>query len=418
MADRRSDEQFTGEDDDTMDPRDFLKKTQRFIMAMTWEDEEKVEYFETWLKSGSAAEQWFGNLKAAKKATWKELCNAFKEQWPERPIVQKTTAEKQAELEGERITEAELGTKVKANGTETYAHVAWANKIEKLAKAIPDNNNLLVVGCRRQLPPTLKALVNSSHDTWTTFCAAVRAIKPLDIEEEKEKQAKQARLEGELQRVRQQQQRQPPTTPSSALGQAFPNFSVGPIPQPSFQPISTSAQGPNQPYRGPQRMDTEKLAIIGRIPPPQLQGEQHTKQRSQHGTAPTMGGLHTKRDHTRSRQERALSQVGNVSLVDIQDTHQQRARRTRGYRRQREHGDRKLTPSGLVRMRPPEPVHLMSTLWHRRTSLRQGRIMMLQSSRNTLQDRTRETRKGHPETRHQTNGPAARWQDGSICPRA
>ena len=119
----------------------------------------------------------------------------------EQAIVQKTTAEKQAELEGEKITEAELGTKVKVNGTDVYAHVAWANKVEKLAKAIPDNNNLLVTSCQQQLPPTLKALVNSSHDTWKTLCNAVHGIRPLDIEEEKERQEKQMRIEGELQRV-------------------------------------------------------------------------------------------------------------------------------------------------------------------------------------------------------------------------
>jgi hypothetical protein len=269
MADRKNDEPFTGEDDDTMDPRDFLKRTQRFLMATTWEDEDKINYFETWLKSGSVAEQWFRSLEAAKKTTWKELCIAFKERWPERAVTQKTTAEKQAELEGEKITEAELGTKVRVNGTETYAHIAWANKVEKLARAVPDNNNLLVVGCRRQLPPTLKALVSSSHDTWTSFCTAVRAIRPLDIEEEKERQDKQTRIEGELQRVRQQQQRQPPASPSSALGQAFRNFSVRPIPQPQFQPASVATPVPNQMYRGPQRTDTEKLALIARIPPPQ-----------------------------------------------------------------------------------------------------------------------------------------------------
>lgn len=206
MADRNNDDQFMGEDDDTMDPRDFLKRTQRYLMTSGQEDEFKINYFETWLKSGSVAEQWFKDLEVVKKATWAGLCVAFKERWPERPTAQKTMAEKQAELEGEKITEAELGTKVKVNGTEMYAHVVWANKVEKLAKAVPDNNNLLVVSCRRQLPPTLKALVSSSHDTWTTFCAAVRAIRPLDIEEEKERQDKQARLEGELQRVKQQQQ--------------------------------------------------------------------------------------------------------------------------------------------------------------------------------------------------------------------
>jgi len=86
------------------------------------------------------------------------------------------------------------------NGMEVYAHVAWANKVEKLMKAILDTNNLLVVGCRQQLPLTLKALVSNSHDMWTTFCGAVHTIWPLDIEE-KERQKKQTRIEGELQHV-------------------------------------------------------------------------------------------------------------------------------------------------------------------------------------------------------------------------
>jgi len=148
MADRRSNEAFTAKDDDTLDPRDFLKRVQRYLMATTWEDTEKINYFETWLKSGSVAEQWLRNIEVAKKATWRDLCTAFKEWWPEHPIVQKMTAEKQTELEGEKITEGELGTKVKVNGADMYSHIVWVNKVEKLAKVIPDNNNLLVVGCR------------------------------------------------------------------------------------------------------------------------------------------------------------------------------------------------------------------------------------------------------------------------------
>ena len=268
MADRKNDKLFTGEDDNTIDPRDFLKRVQRYLIATTWEDADKINYFKTWLKSGSAAEQWLRNLEVAKKSTWKNLCEAFKEQWPERPIVQKTTVEKQEELEGEKITEGELGTKVKMNRVEVYAHITWANKVEKLAKAIPNNNNLLVISCRRQLPPTLKALMSSSNDTWTSFCAAVHTIRPLEIEEEKEKQSKQARIEGELQHVRLQQQQQPPALPSSMLGQALQNFSVGPIPQPHFQPATANTQNQAQQYRGPQHMDAEKLAIIARIPPP------------------------------------------------------------------------------------------------------------------------------------------------------
>ena len=67
MTDRSSDEPFTGEDDDTLDLRGFLKRVQCYLMGTTWENAEKIAYFETWLKSGSSAEQWFRNLKAAKK---------------------------------------------------------------------------------------------------------------------------------------------------------------------------------------------------------------------------------------------------------------------------------------------------------------------------------------------------------------
>ena len=71
-------------------------------------------------------EQWFRNLKIVKKSMRRSLCTEFKERWPDWPIVQKTTAEKQTELEGERITEAELGTKVKVNGMEVYAEKSGA----------------------------------------------------------------------------------------------------------------------------------------------------------------------------------------------------------------------------------------------------------------------------------------------------
>jgi len=41
-----------------------------------------------------------------------------------------------------------------------------------------------------------------------------------------------------------------------------------PIPQPRFQPAAANTQTPAQQYRGPQRTDAEKLAIIAHIPPP------------------------------------------------------------------------------------------------------------------------------------------------------
>lgn len=67
MADKNSSELFTGEDDNTINLRDFLKRVQCYLMVTTWENVEKVKYFETWLKSGSTAKQWFRGLEPAKK---------------------------------------------------------------------------------------------------------------------------------------------------------------------------------------------------------------------------------------------------------------------------------------------------------------------------------------------------------------
>ena len=78
MANRKGDKPFAREDNSIMDPRDFLKRVQHYLMVTMWDDEEKVIYFETWLKSGSAVEQWFKDLEPAKKATWRVLCTEFK----------------------------------------------------------------------------------------------------------------------------------------------------------------------------------------------------------------------------------------------------------------------------------------------------------------------------------------------------
>ena len=40
MTDRNSDEPFAGEDTDTLDPRDFLKRVQRYLMSSAWENAE------------------------------------------------------------------------------------------------------------------------------------------------------------------------------------------------------------------------------------------------------------------------------------------------------------------------------------------------------------------------------------------
>ncbi|GLB45242.1 hypothetical protein LshimejAT787_2100020 [Lyophyllum shimeji] len=260
-----------GDEDEKESPRDFLNKLERMYMLKTqFQDQEKVNYFQLSLKDGGPASQWFDALPATEKATWNALKAAYNIRWPAKTAMVKTQAEKQAELSETKIGENDLGRKVKVNGIEVYTHVAWADKVERLAKAIPDDNNLLVQITRNSMAPSLRALVAHSHNTWATFCRAVREVDVNELREKKDEKARAAKMEKDVEILRALRQ-QPPPTPSKVLGAAFAKMDLGPrIPQPSFgPPRPTNPQYTNQtPAAARARTDAQKWEIIQRLPAP------------------------------------------------------------------------------------------------------------------------------------------------------
>ena len=63
-----------------------------------------------------------------------------------------------------------------------FSHVVWANKLERLSKALKDDSGLLIPTVRRSMPTALKLLVGTQHRTWTTFCDAVRNVSITELE--------------------------------------------------------------------------------------------------------------------------------------------------------------------------------------------------------------------------------------------
>ncbi|KAG6838742.1 hypothetical protein C0991_009031, partial [Blastosporella zonata] len=182
--------QFDG-DMENKNLRDFIKRTKKFVMYRSMRqatDAEKIDYFSCSLKDGGPAETWFEDLPAAEKDTWTHLLDAFDVRWPVTRRAAKNQEEQQEELGKIRITEEELGRKVRVNGREVHAHIAWADKIQRAANAIPDSNNLLVKTTRDNSPKSLKALVPASHKTWAMYCDAVRAINIDNLRERIEKE--------------------------------------------------------------------------------------------------------------------------------------------------------------------------------------------------------------------------------------
>ena len=214
---------FTGKPED-QDPQDFMNKIERTILMKSGLSEaDKVRFFELSIKTKSPAETWLLTLTSADKASFKAVRLAFEVRWPAKLVTVKTTAEKQALLDETVLKLSDLGKRVAASlgAEEELSHVVWADKVERLAKDIPDTNNLLVASTRKKLPKPLLKLVGLKPMTWGQFADAVREISLEEImekiEEERDAVARYAPVA--------------PNTPSKALGAAFQNINLAQQPQ-------------------------------------------------------------------------------------------------------------------------------------------------------------------------------------------
>jgi len=194
---------FWGDDEhEDENPQDFINSIEiLFVQRPTFTDTQKLKTFQLYLRSGSVAKQWWNGLPTTDNDTWDHLVNAFGKRWPEKTPTLKTVEEKQAALERAKITEKEVGTRVKLQGVEEFAHVVWADKVEKLATAIPDTNGLLIGTIRKSMPKSLQKVVGSGHRDWPSFCKAVRTATLTEIEEAKKEEEEAQILRDEVKKL-------------------------------------------------------------------------------------------------------------------------------------------------------------------------------------------------------------------------
>ncbi|KAG6903692.1 hypothetical protein DXG01_015664, partial [Tephrocybe rancida] len=209
-----------GDEEEKLNPKDFIRLLKRRFIerpSIYGTDDAKIEYIELCFPEGTPAAEWYAALQATDKTTWNALVTAFNTRWPTRAPAAKTQIEKQEELMEAKIKEEDLGKKVKDKGVETWTHVAWADKVERLAKTIPDNDGLLITSVRVNMAPFLCALVSPALDKWDTFTEAVRNVS-MAVLKEKMKEKKDANtLKERVDQITAAATRQPPQTPSKAL---------------------------------------------------------------------------------------------------------------------------------------------------------------------------------------------------------
>jgi len=109
-----------------------------------------------------------------------------------------------------------------------WSHVAWADRVQRFAGAIPDDHGLLVSETREKMPAVLRRLVSAEHNTWLAFCDAVRKISLVALREAMEFENGLV-TKGDLEHAQL-------NTPSKGLARTLQYMTLGPrIPQPNFQ---------------------------------------------------------------------------------------------------------------------------------------------------------------------------------------
>ncbi|KAF8876081.1 hypothetical protein BD779DRAFT_1677957 [Infundibulicybe gibba] len=291
----RAPKPFWGDDEhDEGEPQDFINAIEYSFFGRTLGDGEKTRQFQLCLKSNGTAKLWFDALEPEEHDTWSHLQQAFSRRWPVTIVVPKTKVERIEDLTSTIIAESALGTKVVVKEVEEHAHVAWANKVERLAKAAQDSGAFLLPEVMAKMPKALKKAAGVDHTTWDGFCTAVRRASLVSIKEAQSEENERRALEAKVARMEREQ------TPGRGIRDVLRAASLGQsagIPKPSGSPpiipfttVARPAPNPTRQFRP----DTERFADIRKLALPhhpdtpaghELYKAQLTAWEAKHGTA-------------------------------------------------------------------------------------------------------------------------------------
>ncbi|KAJ6456905.1 hypothetical protein C8R45DRAFT_1185017, partial [Mycena sanguinolenta] len=250
---------------DTLSAQDFLRAFHRDTRAST-PSADKAKAFKNYLVAGSEVDIWYKGLPAATKADMDLLDAAIELRYPAQDTVQPTEVEYGVMLVKEKIRMEDLGTKVKVAERDVWAHLAWANKMQRLAtSAGVAATATYIEQVRVELPRQLRTKVGRTFTDWSAFIKAVRDVDAVELEmemkewrEEEEEKKKMARMLAS---------RQPPTSPTAGLRNQLANTSLGghagaprwPAPAAQGNPFGAGGGGRGNLFGGPQQQPAFQL---------------------------------------------------------------------------------------------------------------------------------------------------------------
>ncbi|KAF5349041.1 hypothetical protein D9758_012709 [Tetrapyrgos nigripes] len=218
---------FTGETDEKLNPVDFLRDAEVYMIGSNIPEERMGKKMHLFFKAGSRADTWYRELGEEKKAGWDNFSDEFLKEFPAPEVAKPTSSERRKELLAMRITWAELGTRDK--DTQEWTHQRFAHRLLDIAKAagIAESSSD-IVSVHENLPKVLRRNVSVEAKTWQEFTTAIKNVGVQTIKDAKEDEDKLKEVEDKLRRVEEQSTRTVliPETPSKPLARAFANAQI------------------------------------------------------------------------------------------------------------------------------------------------------------------------------------------------
>ncbi|KAJ6448005.1 hypothetical protein C8R47DRAFT_937730, partial [Mycena vitilis] len=167
----------------------------RNLLTPTWKDEQKIEFFEFSLKSGSYAKNWFNKLLVGEKDTFANLVKAFKSKWPEKEMAEKEKGELHEELLTLVLRPEDIGVRIEEDGVMELGHVRWVIKAAQLAADVGDTGGL-ITQVLKNVPDSLLLRLGPKRGTWEELVQTMKDVPASDLRSVRNMENRLTEMEG------------------------------------------------------------------------------------------------------------------------------------------------------------------------------------------------------------------------------
>lgn len=168
---------FAGTGNDEVQPSEFIKIFCRTMRGLFTDEESWIDGLGDYLKMGSPAKTWFNKATMPKK-TWPTFKMAFKAEFPDVGMAEKTPQDLERELLAMKLCMENLGKTEHYANNDVWTHVAIAQHALDLAKCASiatETSNIWQV--RDALPKVVREKIPETQMDWTTFCDVIKKVE-------------------------------------------------------------------------------------------------------------------------------------------------------------------------------------------------------------------------------------------------